>query len=120
MVASDQLVQDFDTAHKDGESLVQSFFKERMFSNEKQFDATIHRNSRHSFSKPPVVKDVSKPKITKTDAMENKAMAEVISLAQNCETGLVLYEVMEYRVTDECLPIYNVNGTMGKAMKSIS
>lgn len=118
MVASDALVKDFDSAHEDGETLVQSFFKERMFSGDKQFDATIHRNSRHSFSKPPVIKDASKQKVTKTDAMENKAMAEIITLAQELDDGLVLSEVMEYRVTEECLPIFNVNGTMRKGQKS--
>ena len=46
MLASDELVADFETAHSDGDSLIQSFFKEEMFSNEKQFDATIQRNSR--------------------------------------------------------------------------
>ena len=35
MMASDQLVHDFDSAHKDGEPLFQSFIKERMFSNVK-------------------------------------------------------------------------------------
>ena len=118
MVASDQLVHDFDTAHKDGESLVQSFFKERMFSNVKNFDDTIHRNSRHSFSKPPISKDASQTKVEKTDAMENKAMAQVISLAQKRGCTFELSDVMQYRVTDECLPIFNVNGTMRKGMKS--
>ena len=33
MVASDQLTEDFETAYADGETLVQSFIKERMFSN---------------------------------------------------------------------------------------
>ena len=47
-MASDQHVHDLDTAHKDGESLVKSFFKERMFTNVKNFDDTDHRNSRHS------------------------------------------------------------------------
>ena len=54
-----------------------------MFSNEKPFDATIHRNSRHNFSKPPVQKDESVQKVTKTNAMENKAIAEKITLAQD-------------------------------------
>ena len=102
MIAPDELVADFNAAHSNGESLVQSFFKEWMFSNEKPFDATIHRNSRHNFSKPPVQKDESAQKVTKTDAMENKAMAEIITLAQGLEDGLVLSEVMEYRVTEEC------------------
>ena len=118
MVASDQLVHDFDTAHKDGESLVHSFFKERMFSNVNNFDDTIHRNSRHNFSKPPISKDLFHAKAVKTDAMENKAMAEVISLAQKCEDTFVLSDVMQYRVTDECLSLFNVNGTMRKGMKS--
>ena len=118
MIAPDELVQDFDSAHDDGEALVQTFFTERMFSNEKQFDATIHRNSRHSFSKPPKAKDASKQKVTKTDAMENRAMAKIITLAQELEDSLVLAEVMEYRVTEECLPIFNINGTMRKVQKS--
>ena len=92
-----------------------------MFSNEKPFDATIHRNFRHNFSKPPVQKDKSAQKVTKTDAMEDKAMAEIITLAQanlGLENGLVLSEVMEYRVTEECLPIFNINGTLRKGQKS--
>ena len=52
-----------------------------MFSNVKNFDDTIHRNSRHSFRKLPISKDASQMKVQKTDAMENKAMAQVISLA---------------------------------------
>ena len=50
--------------------------------------------------------------------MENKDIAQVISLAQNCEDTFVLSDVMQYLVTDECLPIFNVNGTMRKEMKS--
>lgn len=81
MVASDQLVHDFHSAHKDGESLGQSFFKERVFSNVKNFDDIIHRISHHSFSKSPISKDAFQTKVENTDAMENKAMAEVTSLA---------------------------------------
>ena len=50
--------------------------------------------------------------------MENKAMAEIIILAQGLEDGLVLSEVMKYRVTEECLPIFNINGTLRKGQKS--
>ncbi len=119
LIASDDLIKDFDTAHKDGEALVQSFIKERMFSNEKQFDDTLHRNSRHNFSKPPVDRGAPKEKkVTKTDQMENRAMAAIISLAQELEDALDLTEVMKHRVTDECLPIFNVNGTIRKGSKS--
>ena len=70
MLASDQLVVDFENAHKDGEVLVQSFFIERMFSDEKNFDDMMHRNSRCSFTKLPIAKGTSR--VTKTDAMENR------------------------------------------------
>ena len=39
-------------------------------------------------------------KVEKTDAMENKAMAQVISLAQKCGCTFELSDVMQYRVTD--------------------
>ena len=89
-----------------------------MFFNEKPFDATIHRNSRCNFRKPSVTKDVSKKKATKADAMENKAMAKIIEFAQELKTGLNLSEVMAYRLTEECLPIFNINGTIRKGQKS--
>ena len=95
MVASDQLIEDFETAYADGETLVQSFIEERMFSNVKNFDDTIHRNSQHSFSKPPEQKDGTQPKAPETDAMENKAMAQIISLAQNCDDAFDLIDVMQ-------------------------
>ena len=78
-----------------------------MFSNVKNFDDTIHRNLRHSFSKPPISKDASQMKVEKTDVMENKAMAQVISLAQKWGCTFELSDVMQYRVTNVCLPIFN-------------
>ena len=45
-------------------------------------------------------------------------MAQIISLAQKCEDAFELIDVMQYRDTDECLSIFNVNGTVRKAMKS--
>ena len=57
MIASEELVRDFETAHDDGEALVKKFFDERMFSTEKSFDATISRNARGAggggFNRPP-------------------------------------------------------------------
>ena len=53
-----------------------------------------------------------------TDAMESQAMASVIWLAQMAEERVTLAQVMEYHVTDECLPIFNINSTMKKVQKS--
>ena len=38
--------------------------------------------------------------------------------AETGEDKFTLSQVMEYRVTDECLPIFNINGTMKKVQKS--
>ena len=99
-VASEELVKDFETAHTDGEKIVQEFFKQRMFSDTVPFSATIHRNSRLNFSMQSANKE-SISSSSKTDAMENKAMAEVIALAENSEEKFDLTEVMQYRITDE-------------------
>ncbi|KAG0726089.1 hypothetical protein GWK47_037296 [Chionoecetes opilio] len=76
------------------------------------------RNSRRNFSNPPPVIGDNIDKATKSEAMENKAMASIIALAEAHDDKFNLINVMEYRVTDECLPIYNVNGTMRKTQMS--
>ena len=50
--------------------------------------------------------------------MENRAMASVIEMAEKYNEKFVLADVMEYRVTDECLTIFNINGTLRKTQKS--
>lgn len=109
VVASDDLVRDFER--------VTSFFREQIFSQNTPFDATIHRCSRYTFSKPPVTRDSVPGKVTKTDAMENRAMASVIWLAE-CGEEFTLAQVMEFLVTDECLYIFIINSTMKKVQKS--
>ena len=61
------------------------FSMERIFSNVKNFDDTVYKNSHYSLRKPLISKDAFQTKISKMFAMENKAMAQVISLAQKCE-----------------------------------
>ena len=43
-------------------------------------------------------------------------MCKVISLC--CKENVKLYDIMEYRITEECLSIFNINGTMAKTQKS--
>ena len=45
-------------------------------------------------------------------------MAEVISLAKKCDVKLNLVQIMEYRITEECLSLFNTNETMVKVQKS--
>ena len=48
--------------------------------------------------------------------MENRAMAEIISLAETAAVDLE--EPMRYHLTEICLPLFNINGQMRKAVKS--
>ena len=51
----------------------------------------------------------------KTVEMENKAMAEVVSLSAE---KVFLEEIMNHWITDECLSIFNINRSMAKVQKS--
>ena len=52
----------------------------------------------------------------KTAQMENDAMSRVIS--EYCRTDVTLIDIIENRVTDECLVVFNTNVTMVKTRKS--
>ena len=52
----------------------------------------------------------------KTVKMENEAMSKIIS--DYCDSNAKLPDILQYRVTDECLSIFNTNGTMVKTQKS--
>ena len=109
-VATKELVDDFATYLHDGEIELSSFFSERIFSREVMFNATVHRNNRRSFSKPPTSEKCNSKKM-KTAAMENQAMASVVTMCCQ-DQAIPLVEVMKYRITEESLPIFNPNGTM--------
>ena len=48
--------------------------------------------------------------------MENDAISKVIS--EFCGTDVTLFDILKNRVTDECLAVFNTNGTMVKTQKS--
>ena len=107
-------MKDFDSAKEEGEKQATKFFEERVLTNEKQIYDQINLNKRSNFSKPTVDKNTGK--VRKTDAMENRAMVKIISLAETA--GVDLEELMRYRLTNICLPLFNINGQMRKAVKS--
>ena len=81
-----------------------------MFSAVKQFDATVHRNSRKNFNNPPESKD--KLAASKSVVMENRAMANVISLSLQSDIKINLTQLMMHCITDSCLSIFNVNSQL--------
>jgi serine/threonine protein kinase len=117
LLAPEELVNDFETAHSDGEKLVISFFSERMFSSTKSFDATISRNARQTFAKMSSGKIIPNSKTLKSAAMESKAMADVISLASKSKVKIDIQQIFQHRVTEECLSLFYTNGKMVKVQK---
>ena len=73
-------MKDFDSAKEEEEKQATKFFEERVLTNEKQIYDRINLNKRSNFSKPTVDKNTGK--VRKTDAMENRAMVKIISLAE--------------------------------------
>ena len=112
-LADPTLQNDFATASADGELQFQDFLKKRCFSRTEPFDSTIHRNDRKKFLTPVVEKTA---KVSKSAAMENEAMCKVVSLC--CQENISLSSIMEYRITEECLTYFNMNGSLVKTQKS--
>ena len=118
-LASTVLIADFNSAKNDGEIQIVKHFEERIKSSEKLITPTIPRNKRYTFQMPEVGHECKAPK--RTDAMESKALTALIQAAQKSAIDLeqvMKYRVRKYRVRDISLPLFNLDGTIRKAMKS--
>ena len=104
VIASKDLVGDFDTAKVDGSRQIDEYFEERFKTTQKKIIDKIKRNKRHSFKNPPE-KAVKKNTTKNTDAMDNKAMINLVQVAQKC--ALDSQSVMEYRLTEVPLSLFH-------------
>ncbi|XP_066927263.1 uncharacterized protein [Clytia hemisphaerica] len=112
-LASDELVKDLEKAHDDGNKIVQNYFKERLFSKVKSIHDRLPRNKRKTFANIASFKSESKSE----EDMAFKATAAVLDLIEQEQDG-ALDSIFDHRITDHCLPIINVNGTIRKCQKS--
>ena len=104
------------SAKQDGESKLEEFMEERVYSKEKSINDRIKRNSRMTFAKAPARTSGKCCKV-KEGEMENQALASVVNLVD--VSGLIsLPDIMKYRITEECLTLFHVNGTFRKTQKS--
>lgn len=119
MLATTKLEEDLESARLCGKELVDDFFKDRMFSNRVAFDARVHKNKRCNFAKPPNegAKELTEQQ-KRIANMEKTAIENVLNLMASETRKVDLHEVMNHRVTEECLSIFNQNGTMVKSQKS--
>lgn len=115
MVASPELVQDFKTALQDGQTQSEAILQERLFTKTKTLTSTIHKNKRRNFASDPV--RVSSGTSMTVDHMKKSGLAALLDLANG--SGIIKLETaLEGRVTEECLSMYNVDGSMRKTCKS--
>ena len=115
LVASQELVRDLKTALPDGQAQVEILLKERVFTKIKPLTATIHRNKRRNFASDKICAPSGTP--LKVADMERSGLAALLELVEG--SGMIQLEsALEGRVTEECLSLYNVDGSMRKTAKS--
>ncbi|KAL8565961.1 hypothetical protein ACOMHN_054946 [Nucella lapillus] len=115
LVASPELVQDLNTAFADGQDQVETLLNDRVFTKTKLLTATIHKNKRQTFASERICASVGAS--TTVAQMEKSGLAALVDLVDG--SGMFqLDQVLEGRVTEECLSLYNVDGSFRKTMKS--
>ena len=115
LVASPELLHDLKTAIPDGQAQVQTFLQERVFTKKKPLTATIHRNKRQNFSSDKICTPSGAH--MQVAHMERSGLAALVDVAEG--SGLIQLEsALEGRVTEECLSLFNVDGSMRKTVKS--
>ena len=97
--------------------MVKEFLDERVFAKKKSLSDRIPRSIRLNFANQEVKAMTGATMKGKAQEMERVALASVIELVDK-SGALKLEEELEHRVTEECLSIFNVNGTMRKTQKS--
>ena len=115
LIASPELVHDFKTALLDGQTQVETFLQERVFNKDKPLSATIHRNKRRNFATEEIATLSGVP--MQVAQMEKSGLAALLALVEESEI-IDLETALNRRVTEECLPLYNVDGSMRKTSKS--
>ncbi len=89
---------------------------ERVYSKDKSLHDRIKRSSRLTFDNIPANKATGEDWKVKQGQTESRALAAVVNLVDI--SGLLsLSEVMKHRLTEECLTLFNVNGTFRKTQK---
>ena len=104
-LVSEEVEDDLLSAYEDGETKVKEIFEELIFMRIEEWG--ISKCNRKTFLNKNNDKKVSVAKC-KTEQMENDAMSRVIS--EYCGTDITLIDILENRVTDECLAVFNTNG----------
>lgn len=117
MPASGEVIADFNSAHAAGEEKLTNFLKDRVFSKNTSIHARVPLSKRLTFAKGHRAETVKEDLKVRAAEMERSALKAVISLVE--ESQLVnLPELLQHRVVEECVSLFNSNGTFRKVQKS--
>ena len=94
---------------------VETFLHELLFTKIKPLTATIHRNKRRKFASEKICAPSGVN--MQVAHMERLGPAALVDLAEG--SGMIQLDLaLERRVTEECLSLFNVDGSMHKTVKS--
>ncbi|KAJ4940036.1 hypothetical protein JOQ06_029467 [Pogonophryne albipinna] len=115
LVASPELVHDLKSALPHGQAQAGTLMQERVFTKIKPLTVIVHRNKKLNFASERIC--APSGALMKVAQMERSGLAALVELAEG--SGLIQLEsALEGRVTEECLSLYNVDGSMRKTVKS--
>ena len=115
--ASEELVKDFQSAKEDGEKALETFLDERVYSRTKSCHDRMKKMNRKTFATVSSDKPASGRSKQKVAEIEQEALKSVINLVDRTDS-VDLETLMNSRVTDECLSLFNPDGTIRKNAKS--
>ena len=117
MPASDELTADFNSAHADGEKKLTRFIQDRVFSKSTSLHDRVPLSKCLTFAKGLSADKTKENLKARTAEMEQTALKAVIDLVEVSKL-VHLPELFEHRVVEECVAIFNSNGTYRKTQKS--
>ena len=117
MPASGKLVADFNSTRAAGKEKCTSFLRERVFSKNTSLHASVRLRKRLTFAKEPGAKKPEEELTARAAEMERTALKAVINLVDVSQL-VDLPQLLEHRVVEECMTLFNSNGTYRKSQKS--
>ena len=115
--ASDKLIADLKSVYADGEAKLMKFLEEHVFTKVKSIFDSVPKNKYLTFANEKKTTSASSTNKVTTSIMERVGLAAIIEAVE--KRGLVnLSEILQYRITEKSLSVFNANGTFRKVQKS--
>ncbi|CAL8328785.1 unnamed protein product [Merluccius merluccius] len=115
--ATPTLIADFNSAHAAGEEKLTSFLRDRVFSKNTSLHACVPLSKRLMFAKGACTEKPVEELKARAAEMEWSALKAVINLVEVSQL-VNLPELLEHCVVEDCVTLFNSNGTYRKTQKS--